>query len=88
MTVGEVLEYNKGVNVIVEVHWKEVQQMYGYDVDAYVTKTSAYDDLSKYSDRTVKYIHCCSVLAPIYSLLDTVNGTSTETPLRVIQCYT
>ena len=70
---------NVGENVVIEIELpvKYVKKL-GSIVETHTFKSSRYDDLSEYYDKTVIASKYFEKLPPIYKLTDTVNNTSTS----------
>lgn len=70
---------NAGENVIIEIELpvKYVKKL-GSIVETHTFKSSCYDDLSEYYDRTVIASKYFKKLPPIYKLTDAVNKTDSS----------
>lgn len=77
---------NLDEKAIVEVHYDDAQHVI-YGSVAKVIKSSVYDDLTPFSDIPVKRAYCNKYVAPIYSLLNVINGYGPEGKERTIQLY-
>ncbi len=70
---------NAGENVIIEIELPvKYVKKFGSIVETHTFKSSCYDDLSEYYDRTVIASEYFEKLPPIYKLTDAANNTDSS----------